>query len=73
MLFYLRRGFYPGWFEKESSSNDGKMPGGFCGMHLPFLMAETLGLEEREIVKSGKNSFYLGKETKEVRSGAPLY
>ena len=37
-------------------------------MHLPFLMAETLGLEEREIVKSGKNSFYLGKETKEVRS-----
>lgn len=51
----------------------GRCQGGFCGMHLPFLMAETLGLEEREIVKSGKNSFYLGKETKEVRSGAPLY
>ncbi len=35
----------------------GRCQGGFCGMHLPFLMAEILGLEEREILKSGKNSF----------------
>ncbi|MBP9015415.1 MAG: NAD(P)/FAD-dependent oxidoreductase [Candidatus Atribacteria bacterium] len=51
----------------------GRCQGGFCGMHLPFLMAETLGLEEREIVKSGKNSFYLGGETKEVMSDASFY
>ena len=51
----------------------GRCQGGFCGMRLPFLMAETLGLEERRIVKSGRNSFYLGEETKEVRNGVSLY
>ncbi|HXL02870.1 MAG TPA: NAD(P)/FAD-dependent oxidoreductase [Candidatus Atribacteria bacterium] len=51
----------------------GRCQGSFCGMHLPFLMAETLGLEERKIIKSGRNSFYLGGETKEVTSDASFY
>jgi glycerol-3-phosphate dehydrogenase len=49
----------------------GRCQGSFCGMHLPALMAEELGCDEKEIVKSTENAFYvLGKIEKVVKDHA---
>jgi len=48
----------------------GRCQGSFCGMHLPRIMMEVLGVDYRSLVKSGKHSWLLAGETKEVKSSA---
>ncbi|BER93014.1 NAD(P)/FAD-dependent oxidoreductase [Atrimonas thermophila] len=48
----------------------GRCQGSFCGMHLPKIMMEVLGIDYRSLVKSGKRSWLLAGETKEVSFSA---